>query len=1066
MSDTFDEERLFEEALIYLLTKNGWADQVLHYPTEEDLIRNWADILFRNNQGIDELNDVPLSDGEMAQVLEQVRLLSSPLQLNGFINGGSVTIIRDNKEDVLHYGSPVSLYLFDKRAVSGGPSVYQIAEQPMFKSKNAMFHDRRGDFMLLINGIPVIHVELKKTGIPLSQAYNQIDLYNHEHVFTGIFSLIQFFVAMTPSEMVYFANPGDGEKLNKDYFFHWEDFNNEIQGDWKYIARHFLNIPMAHQMVGSYTVADHSDGILKVMRSYQYFASSAISDKVAQNDWMTGTQRGGYIWHTTGSGKTMTSFKSAELISQSDDADKVIFLVDRIELASQSYREYSGFAGEGLDVQQTDDTADLLEKLLSDDAKNQLIITSIQKMSRVKAGETNVTKSLLAGLEEKRIVIIVDEAHRSTFGDMLLDIKHSFPRALFFGFTGTPIQLENQKKMNTTATVFGDELHRYSLADGIRDKNVLGFDPYMVKTYRDLDLRRSVALDKAKAKTEAEAMKDKEKKKVYLACMQLPMAGDWDEQGKYHKGIEDYLSEKQYDCEQHRRQVISDVKDNWLRLSDNGKFHAIFAASSIPEAIAYYGWFKHEMPDLHVTAIFDPTLDLDGEGFNEKEDAIIEIMEDYNALFGQNFTMKSYGRFKKDVMQRLAHKEPYQHIDDDPSKQLNLVIVVNQLLTGYDSKWLNTLYLDKLLEYENVIQAFSRTNRLFGPDKPFGTIHYYRRPYTMKRNVERAVKLYSGDKVFGLFVDRLGQNVKRMNEIFSAISDIFAAAGIHDFQKLPEDIRERGKFASLFNQLKSYLEAARIQGFRWENRQYPLSDRTLSGGKTYVSLSFDQLTYMALLARYKELALGGTSTGGTDLPYDIDTTLIEQDTGMIDADYMNSRFEKYMKQLGQPEVTPEQLADTLNQLHKSFAYLSQEEQKAASLFLNDVSRGAVTLSPNKTFRDYITDYRKKLRQNSIYAAAHLAGIRRDKLEEMMNLGLTEETINEFGRLDTLLKDADLDRVKEYMEKVEGKKLPLFKVRIKLRRMMTDFIIHHEIKVDDKVQETEDILHYLGLPPAK
>lgn len=1057
---TFDSEKAFEKALIHLLTENGWSSSVLKYPSEEVLVRNWADIIFQNNRGKDQLNDVPLSDGEMMQILGQVRQLATPFNLNSFINGKDISLIRDNKADPLHYGKRVGIYLFDRKAISGGKSVYQIAEQPMWPAKDAIHHDRRGDFMLLINGMPLIHVELKKSGIPLSQAYNQIELYSHEKIFTGLFSLVQIFVAMTPDEMVYFANPGTDGKFNKDFYFHWEDFNNEVKGDWRYIGRHFLNIPMAHQLIGSYTIADNTDGILKVMRSYQYYAASAISDRVAKTDWVSGNQRGGYIWHTTGSGKTMTSFKSAELIADSNDADKVVFLVDRTELGTQSFREYQGFAGNRMDVQDTDDTAMLLSKLTDDTMTNRLIVTSIQKMSRIKLGDRNVTPYILQKLSEKRIVFIVDEAQRSTFGDMLLDIKRSFPHAIFFGFTGTPIQEENRKNMSTTAMVFGNELHRYSLADGIRDKNVLGFDPYMIMTYADRDLRRSVALDQAKAATEKDAFADPEKKKVYMKYMRLPMAGDWDEAGIYRKGIEDYIPRSQYDCPDHRHQVVRDITENWIRLSNGGMFHAILATSSIHEAIEYYKWFKMSVPELKVTAVFDPSDAAHDDDNIMKQDALVEMVDDYNHLFGQNFSMKNYGKFKKDVASRLAHKDSYKHIDREPDKQLNLVIVVDQMLTGFDSKWVNTLYLDKILEYENVIQAFSRTNRLFGPEKPFGTIHYYRKPHTMKRNIERAVKLYSGDKPFGLFADHLAENVAAMNEAFRQIKDIFKQAGIRDFEKLPDDTRERAKFASLFKIMNRYLDAAKIQGFSWDKKEYPTEDK-----KSTVLLAFDYTTYKALQARYNELARG-SSSGGDDTPYDIDTTLIEQDTEVIDGDYMNSRFEKYLKKLNQPDVTKEELDETLNELHRSFAYLSQEEQKAAGLFLNDIARGDVKLSPNKTFRDYITEYMEQDKNRQIHLVVRLAGIDEKLLKQMLELGLTESNINDYGRLDRLMESADLDRVKAYFENVEGRKLKMFKVRMKLDAMLREFILHHVVKVNDKVQSQEAMMAYLKLADHK
>ena len=264
---TFKSEADFEEALIRVLQQNAWEKEVIIYPTEQDLIQNWADILYDNNRSIDRLGDSPLTDGEMQQIIEQIRELRTPLKLNGFINGKTVSIKRDNPEDKIHYGKEVSLKIYDRQEIAAGQSRYQIVEQPIFPGKSKMLNDRRGDLMLLINGMPLIHIELKGSGIPVSQAYRQIEKYAYEGVFTGLFSLVQVFVAMNPDETVYFANPGPDGKFNEDYYFHWADFNNEPMNDWKAIATSLLSIPMAHQLIGFYTVADDSDGVLKVMRS-------------------------------------------------------------------------------------------------------------------------------------------------------------------------------------------------------------------------------------------------------------------------------------------------------------------------------------------------------------------------------------------------------------------------------------------------------------------------------------------------------------------------------------------------------------------------------------------------------------------------------------------------------------------------------------------------------------------------------------------------------------------------------------------------------------------------------
>lgn len=1047
----FSKESDFEAALIKILSEKGWEKEVLKNYSEQDLLRNWANILFDNNRDIDRLNDYPLTDSEMQQILEQIENLRTPLKLNGFINGKSVSIVRDNPDDKLHFGKEVSLKIYDRREIAAGQSRYQIVQQPKFPTKSKLLNDRRGDLMLLINGMPVIHIELKKSGVPVSQAYHQIEKYAHEGIFRGLFSLVQIFVAMEPNETVYFANPGPDGKFNPDYYFHWADFNNEPINEWDKVASTLLSIPMAHQLIGFYTVADGSDGVLKVMRSYQYFAASAISDKVAKTKWEGNNQLGGYVWHTTGSGKTMTSFKSAQLIASSKDADKVIFLMDRIELGTQSLKEYRGFADENESVQATENTGVLITKLKSTAPADTLIVTSIQKMSNIKDEAGGLNASDIEYINHKRIVFIVDEAHRSTFGDMLITIKTTFPRAIFFGFTGTPIQEENQKKKNTTTTVFGNELHRYSIADGIRNKNVLGFDPYKVLTFKDKDVRRVVALEKAKAQTEEEAISDPAKSKVfykYMDAEQVGMVGHYDKQGNYIKGIEDYIPSVQYQTEEHTTTVVKDILENWVNLSHNSKFHAIFATSSIPEAINYYRMIKDLKPDLKITALFDPNIDNSG-GVAFKEEGLAEIIDDYNKKYEQDFSISTFAKMKKDIAARLAHKKPYERIANTPEKQIDLLIVVDQMLTGFDSKWINTLYMDKILYYENIIQAFSRTNRLFGPDKPFGTIRYYRKPHTMERNINAAVKLYSGDKPLGLFVPRLVENLQEMNDIYAEIAELFAGAGVENFERLPKETAVCRKFAKLFKEFNDYLEAAKIQGFKWEQTTY----LNVETGEV-IEMTVDEKNYLVLVLRYKELFGGGddSSEGGDeDIPYDLVGYITEIDTGRIDSDYMNSRFEKYMKLLNLEGVSQEELEQAETELHKTFATLSQEEQKYANIFLHDIQRGDVAVSEGKTLRDYITDYLSKAKNDQIHRVAVALGLDEAKLRNIMSLQLNSSNINEFGRYDDLKKTVDKAKAKAYFEKVEGTKIIPPKVNVKVDNLLREFILNggFEIETVDK-----------------
>ena len=1041
MAKTFGDEKQFEDAVIEVLQRNGWTE-VLDYPSEEKLLDNWARILFENNRSQDRLGDVPLTSTEMDQIIEQILALRTPLRLNEFINGRTVAITRDAPE-AANFGVEVSLKIYDRLEIAGGQSRYQIARQPRYKASNKILPPRRGDLVLLINGMPLIHIELKRSRVPVSQAYHQIEKYAHEGIFTGLFSLVQVFVAMTPDQTRYFANPGPDGVFNEDFYFQWADFDNEPINQWDQVIRSLLAIPMAHQLIGFYTVVDRAAGVLMVMRSYQYNAANRIADRVLQKVWGDNEQRGGYIWHTTGSGKTVTSFKTAQLIAESKNADKVIFLLDRIELGTQSLKNYRSYGGDAIEVAETSSAQQLLTKLKDD--LSVLIVTSIQKMSMLNVDEVLAADDV-AALRRKRIVFVVDEAHRSTFGEMLMRIKKTLPDALFFGFTGTPIHDENQRKHSTTATLFGDELHRYSIADGIRDKNVLGFDPEMVETYRARDLRKQVALQQARAIDEAEVFSDPQKTKIFNRFMdknQVPMARATNSAGKIVRGIEDYLPTSQYERAEHREAVVTDIMENWVALSQNSKFHALFATSSIPEAIEYYRIFTSKYPFLAVTALFDPNIDNTGDTQLFKEDGLVEVLSDYNARFGQNFSMSTYDKFKTDVAARLAHKEPHNGRDFTPDKQINLLIVVDQMLTGFDSKWLNTLYLDKVLAYENIIQAFSRTNRIFGPDKPFGSIRYYRRPYTMKENIDKAVELYSGQKPMGLFVEHLDRHLEKINDCFTKIRRLFAA---DDFAELPESEADQGEFAKLFSALYHELQAASIQGFSWDKTEYHFSDPS-----RVIAVEITENDYLTLLQRYKELTegTGGGGGEGGDPPFDIDTHITHIDTDRIDADYLNSKFTKYIR-AREEGVPADELQAVLEEVHRSFARLSRDDQIFANLWLHDVTAGEASLVEGKTVEDYINDYKQAHQERQIDLLVTALGVDAAQVRALLTAHVTEANLNEYGRFTSVKESVDLAQAKRYLEHREGRSMSPFLVNREVEKLLRAFILRYELPEDLEV----------------
>ena len=1026
----FLKELDFEKALADFLPQHGWEPNIIMNPTEESLIKNWAAIIYNNNRDINRLGDFPLTDTEMQQIMTKVDALRNPYEVNQFINGGQVVVKRDNPDDKINFGKEVYLTIFNAREVRAGQSVYQIVRQPKFQTKHPLASARRGDVMLLINGMPVIHIELKRSGVDVTQAVNQIKKYAHEGVFSrGIFSLVQIFVAMTPEKTLYFANPGASENYSPSFYFHWADFNNDEVHDWKRIAANLLSIPMAHQMVGYYTIADDKDETLKVLRSYQYFATTKIWERVRETNWDDHYHKGGYIWHTTGSGKTMTSFKSAQLIAKAGDADKVVFLLDRIELSTQSADEYRGFANADDNVLDTEDTRNLIRVLESDSKGDCLIVTSIQKMSRINSGG-NVPQSTIDRINKKRVVFIVDECHRSVTGSgkdsgsgMLLTIKNTFPRAVLFGFTGTPIFAENAHGEMTTEVIFGDMLHKYTLASGIPDGNVLGFDLYREDTFNEQEIREAVALRAVEAESFEEIEADKEKVEVFNKIMnETDMLKIEDE------------AKSLYTSDAHHIAVMNKIVEERPVLSHNGKFHAILATKNIPEAIEYYHLFKEHYPEYNVTAIFDDSIDNNGGG-EYKEDAILEMLDDYNRKFDTAFQQSTYAKYKKDVAKRLAHKMPYQRLEK--GKQLDMLIVVTQMLTGYDSKWVNTLYVDKLMQYVDVVQAFSRTNRLFGPDKPFGVIKYFTRPNRMAKNIDDALTLYV-DQPLLVFTDKLEANLEKINQTFLTIDQLFKAEGIEYYASLPQAEASKKKFAKEFCEMTKRLEAAKMQGFLWEKTSYEFEH---TNGWVTVKMELDEQTYKTLLARYRELFQKNTDGDNDDEDvYQLEAYITETGAGTIDAEYINSKFIKFIKNLYTSGPGSEHVKLAQAELHSAFASLSQRDQRTAQRILHDIESGDLRLSPGKTIYDYILDYQRRECDHQVYTLAEATGLNIAKLKEIINKDTNEQNINEHGRFDTLVETLDKAKAMDFLKKVTGQDVPRRFVITNMSSLLRRFIL--------------------------
>ena len=529
----------------------------------------------------------------------------------------------------------------------------------------------RYDVTILINGLPLVQIELKRRGVELKQAYNQIQRY-HKTSFHGLFDYIQLFVISNGVNTRYFANnPNSGYKFT----FNWTDAANHPFNELDKFAVFFLEKCTLGKIIGKYIVLHEGDKCLMVLRPYQFYAVEKILDRVQNSN------DNGYIWHTTGAGKTLTSFKAAQLVSELDDVDKVMFVVDRHDLDTQTQSEYEAFEPGAVDS--TDNTDELVKRLQSN---SKIIITTIQKLNAAVSKTWYSNK--IETIRHSRIVMIFDECHRSHFGDSHKKIMKFFDNAQIFGFTGTPIFTENAVDGHTTKEIFGNCLHKYLIKDAIADENVLGF---LVE---------------------------------------------------YYHGNEVVDNDNQARMEE----IAKFILNNFNKSTFDGEFDALFAVQSVSMLIRYYKIFKSLNPKIRIGAVFtyaaNNSLDDEqtgmGTGQYAKEgvgeaDELQTIMDDYNNMFGTAFTTENFRAYYDDINLRMKKKKA-------DMKPLDLCLVVGMFLTGFDSKKLNTLYVDKNMEYHGLLQAFSRTNRVLNEKKRFGKIVCFR---DLKNNVDTSIKLFS-----------------------------------------------------------------------------------------------------------------------------------------------------------------------------------------------------------------------------------------------------------------------------------------------------------------------------------
>lgn len=658
----YQSEYDLEENVVKQLQDLGYERVSLRNETQ--LKENFRRIL--NERNADKLEGTPISDSEFKRIM---------IDISDKSVFESAQILRDKY--VLERDDETKVYLSLMNIKKWCQNTFQVTNQVSVNDT----HKSRYDVTVLINGLPLVQIELKRSGVAITEAFNQIERYRRQN-YTGLFRFIQMFVVSNKMETRYYAN--SDQKIMKSHMFYWSDEKNERINVLKDFIESFLEPCHIAKMISRYMIINETDKILMALRPYQVYAVEALLNRAIE------TNNNGYIWHTTGSGKTLTSFKASQILAQESDIKKVIFLVDRKDLDGQTLGEFNKFESDSVD--RTFNTKKLLKQM--DDPTRKLIITTIQKMDNaIKSGHP-----VMERYKEDKVVFIIDECHRTQFGSMHRIIRQHFGNAQYFGFTGTPRFEENASQDGrATADIFGECLHHYLIKDAIRDGNVLGFSVEYMNTF------------------------DRSEKII--------------EDGYVNKINEAEI----WMADERVQKVAEHIIENHNKKTRDQMYTGMLTVQSIPMAIQYYRVFqklkKQGVHNFNVTTIFsyqdneaiDDTMDE-----QTRRDILEGIIQTYNETFDKNFSTDTFDGYFNDVSNRVKKGLPDQKLD--------ILIVVDMFLTGFDSKKLNTLYVDRNLQHHTLIQAYSRTNRVEEPTKPYGNIVAYR---NLKEKTDEAIELFS-----------------------------------------------------------------------------------------------------------------------------------------------------------------------------------------------------------------------------------------------------------------------------------------------------------------------------------
>lgn len=759
----YQSEFSLEKEMMNQLKENGY--EIVTIRNDEQLLDNFRSIL--NERHKDKLNGQPLTDKEFQRLLTKI---------NGKGIFESARILRDKLP--LKRDDESEVYLSFLDTMNWCQNKFQVTNQVSVEDT----YKARYDVTILINGLPLVQVELKRRGVDINEAFNQVMRYRKQN-YTGLFRYIQMFIISNGIETRYISN-NDGE-IYKSHMFYWSDKHNKRINTLNDFTETFLRPCHIAKMISRYMIINETDKVLMAMRPYQVHAVEALIHQATE------TSNNGYIWHTTGSGKTLTSFKSSQVLSEQENIKKVIFLVDRKDLDSQTEEEFNKFSKDAVD--KTNNTSQLVRQL--NDKSLPLIVTTIQKMS--KAIQNNV--DALEQYKTDKVVFIIDECHRSQFGDMHRIIRQHFNNAQYFGFTGTPRFEENKSQDGrSTADIFGRCLHTYLIKDAIHDGNVLGFSVDYINTIKENTIETEID----------DMVEDINKGEVWMSDDRIEL-------------------------------IVRHIIENHDKYTRDRQYSSVLTVQSIPALIKYYQAFnkvnqEYDRP-LKVAGIysFGPN-----EETKETEDEVPTtttrehldyMMKDYNANFDTNFTTDTFQEYFNHVSKNVK-----KGVKDN---KIDVLIVVNMFLTGFDSKVLNTLYVDKNLKYHDLIQAYSRTNRVEKETKPFGKIVNYR---DLKKATDNALQLFSQTEDTDRVLMKSYDEYK--TEFIDALAELKAIAPSPQHMDDVQDDEEKKAFVEAYRLLsKLVLRMKAFDEFEFTSSSVGMEEQDFEDYKSKYFAIYDQI---------------------------------------------------------------------------------------------------------------------------------------------------------------------------------------------------------------------------------